>query len=303
MHEGFKVVSTKEMAKVEAGGDHVSFMKAAGSKVAFVVAQYIKEHDLPKKVTLLVGKGNNGGDAYTAGLSLLDEDFEVSAYALYQDVSPLNKRFRNEFRKKGGRFSQEVKGLVIDGLLGTGFKGKLEKKLLDLIEEVNLSGLPVISIDIPSGLNGSTGIVEETAIMAKETVTLGLAKMGLFIEQGWNYVGKLHIGDFGLSKEAVAKAEALCYLPKRLDLPKIQRVRHKYEAGYVVGYAGSTIFRGAPKMAGLAALESGAGIVRVFHPGDIGETPLELICVECKAVERSGKKSQSRFHWLGTRGM
>ena len=297
MHEGFKVVSTSEMARVEKGGDHISYMMQAGRKVALAAIDYIRIFDLPNKVTLLVGKGNNGGDAYTAGLALLGKDFEVAAIPLYEEVSPLNKKFRDEFRKKGGRFTEEMDGLLIDGLLGTGFKGKLENKIRKCIQEANDSDCPIIAIDIPSGLNGSTGVVHDIAIQAKETVMLGLAKIGLFIEDGWKYVGNLLIGDFGLPKEAIAEAEAICYIPKRLELPEIERVRHKYEAGYVVGYAGSTIFKGAPKMAGLAALEAGAGIVRVFHPGEIGDTPLELIAVKwnAKLFKEVLKKAKAVF--------
>lgn len=297
MHEGFKVVSTNEMARVETGGDHISYMLQAGGKVALEAVHYIHAHHLPKKITLLVGKGNNGGDAYTAGLALLDEGFEVAAIALYEKVSPLNEKFREEFREKGGKFTQEMEGLLIDGLLGTGFKGKLEKKIRGCIQKANNSGNPIIAIDIPSGLNGSTGRVQEVAIKANETMTLGMAKIGLFIEDGWNYVGDLLIGDFGLSEQAIAGAEAICYIPKRLELPLIKRVRHKYEAGYVVGYAGSTIFKGAPKLAGLAALESGAGIVRVFHSGEIGETPLELIAVKwnAKLFREALKKAKAVF--------
>lgn len=297
MHQGFKVVTTEEMARVEKSGDHISFMKQAGAKVGMAALHYIERHQLPKKITLLVGKGNNGGDAFTAGLYLLEQDCEVIAFALYDDVTPLNAKFRDEFKMRGGKFSDEIEGLVIDGLLGTGFRGKLEEKLQRVIQRTNESECPIIAIDIPSGVNGSTGRVEGVAIQATETVTLGMAKIGLFIGSGWNYVGKLHIGDFGLSHEAIAEAQAVCYLPKRLELPVIQRVRHKYQAGYVIGYAGSTQYRGAPKMAGLAALESGAGIVRVFHAGDIGDTPLELISMKWSAKEwkEALKKASSVF--------
>ncbi len=297
MHEGYKVVSTQEMARVEATGDHESFMREAGTKVALVVIHYIQQHDLPKKVTLLVGKGNNGGDAYAAGLRLLNDGFSVFAYPLYEKVAPLNEKLREVFRKQGGKFTEKIEGVLVDGLLGTGCQGRLEKKLKMLITLVNHSNLPVFSIDIPSGVHGSSGRVEDVAIQATATVTLGLAKMGLFIEEGWKYVGKLYIADFGLSQEKIAEAEDICYLPKKLELPKVCRIRHKYEAGYVVGYAGSTLFRGAAKMAGLAALRSGAGMVRVFHSGDIGDTSPELMTSQwCSTLwKKSLKKAKAVF--------
>ncbi len=294
--EGHKVVSAQEMARIEKGGDHERYMAEAGRKVAEAAMRYVEWHQLPKQITLLVGKGNNGGDAYAAGIGLIDEGYQVHAYPLYDDVSPLNQKFRDRFRKKRGKFEAKIEGLIIDGLLGTGFKGKVEKKMAAVIELANGSGLPIIAIDIPSGLNGTTGEAG-VAIRATETVALGMAKIGFFIHQGWNFVGKLRIADFGLPKEAVAAAEAIAYMPKQLELPPIARVRHKYQAGYVVGYGGSKVFPGAAKLTGLAALRSGAGIVRIYHLEEIGPAPLELILNKWdpKCWKEALKKAQAVF--------
>ncbi len=278
--QGYKVVTAEEMALIEKGGDPERYMQTAGRAVAGVAIAHIKRQNLSKKVTLLVGVGNNGGDAYAAGLWLLKEGFEVAAVSLPGELSPLNKKFREKFRKKQGKFTDTLQGLLIDGLLGTGFHGKLKPKFAALIQKANSSDFPIIAIDIPSGINGTTGENGGDAVIATETVTLGLPKIGLFIEKGWNCVGKLHVADFGLPKEAIAAATAVAYIPKRLELPKITRVRHKYQAGYVIGYAGSKMLPGAAKLAGIAALKVGAGIVRLFHPEEIGPVPFELICNE-----------------------
>ncbi len=297
MNEGIKVVSCEEMARIEKGGDHERYVQEAGAKLSWAVMRYVEERHLPKQVTLLAGKGNNGADAYSAGALLLDEGYRVQAYALYEQVSSLNQKFREKFRKAKGKFGREIAGLIVDGLLGTGFKGKLDKNLASLIRQVNAADLPVISIDIPSGVNGTSGITDGIAIRATQTIALGLPKIGLFIEDGWKFVGKLYLADFGLSEEAMAKAEAVCYLPKRLELPKIERVRHKYQAGYVIGYGGSKAFHGAPKMAGFAALKVGAGIVRLFYPEEIGPAPLELICHHWDAAlwKEALKKAKAVF--------
>lgn len=295
--EGIKVVSAEEMVRIEEGGDPERYMEMAGRKVAEAAIRYIEAHRLSKKITLLVGKGNNGGDAYAAGVWLLEEGYHVQAYALYEEVSPLNRKFRERFRKRQGRFEKGFEGLILDGLLGTGFKGKLEKQMAAVIQEANASNLPILAIDIPSGLNGTTGEVGEVAIVAAQTIALGFAKIGFFIQQGWNHVGELSIADFGLSKERVAEAEAIAYLPLCLELPKIARIRHKYQAGYVIGYAGSKCFPGAAKMAGFAALKGGAGIVRIFCPEEIGPAPLELICHvwDVKAWEKELVKANAVF--------
>ncbi len=294
--EGYKVVTAEEMVRIDRGNAEKA-MEMAGQKVAEKVLEFLNSHPLPKQVTLLVGKGNNGGDAYAAGCALLEKGIEVSAYSLYKEVSSLNRKFREKYRRRGGRFSEELEGLLLDGLLGTGLKGEVDKKMASLIRQANGSGLPILAIDIPSGLHGTTGDIGGAAIFAMETIALGLPKIGFFLQEGWNHVGKLQIVDFGLSREAVAEAEAVAYLPKRLELPPLKRTRHKYEAGYVVGYAGSNLLSGAAKLAGFAALKAGAGIVRVFHPEEIGQAPLELICNPWnpKAWEASLKKANAVF--------
>lgn len=301
MIEALKVVSAQEMARIESlhetEGAHERYMAEAGRKIAHLTLQYIQKHKLSKVVTLLVGKGNNGGDAYAAGICLLEAGVKVQAYSLYDQGNPLNQKFREQFKKKRGAFSQKLEGLILDGLLGTGFKGAVEKKMASLIRLANGSKLPILAIDIPSGLNGTTGEVGGVAIIATETVALGLPKIGFFLGEGWNYVGKLHVVEFGLPKEAVAEAEAIAFIPKQVELPKIVRTRHKYQAGYVIGYAGSKAFSGAPKLSGLAALRAGAGIVRIFSPERIGAGPLELICNEWsgKNWKEALKKAQAVF--------
>jgi NAD(P)H-hydrate epimerase len=144
----------------------------------------------------------------------------------------------------------------------------------------------VISIDIPSGLNGETGIVESVAINATETVFLGLPKRGFFLNDGWNYVGKLRYIDFGLDKKYIESVESdTIMLSEDIVeplLPPIISNRHKYQAGYVVGLAGSPEMPGAAILSSTAALRGGAGIVRLLYPegmrSELNTAPFELIC-------------------------
>jgi NAD(P)H-hydrate epimerase len=313
--QGLKVVTAQEMIRIErVEKGHEQFMEAAGKKVAEAVMEFVEREGLPKKVTLLVGRGNNGGDAYAAGICLLDEGFKVHAYAITGECSELNRKFGERFRKKRGKLERNLDGLIIDGLLGTGFKGKVDEEMAHAIREANESGLPILAIDIPSGLNGTTGEVGGVAIVARETVALQLPKIGFFLREGWNHVGKLRVVDFGLPKEAIDKAEPVAYLPGDLKLPKMVRNRHKYQAGYVVGFGGSKALSGAVKLSGFSALKAGAGIVRVFHPEEIGEAPYELICNDWgesgwkEALENAGSvfvgpglgRSKKIGEWLKT---
>lgn len=308
--EGLKVVTAQEMARIEKraiekGSKEEKFMEEAGRKAAAAVMEFCAERGLSKNVLLLVGKGNNGGDAYAAGVFLLEEGFKVRAFAVYEEAecSPLNRKFCERFRRKKGRIDDALEvgeAVVVDGLLGTGFKGKVEERLAEVIRWANDLGKPIVALDIPSGLNGTTGEAE-CAIIADETVALGLPKSGFFLRQGWNCVGKLRVEDFGLPDWAVKEAEAVAFLPnwKRLRLPKVVRTRHKYQAGFVAGFGGSEDLSGAVKLSGLAALRAGAGIVKVFSPGGIGEAPMELICRQWNAKEWKEALSKAQAVFVG----
>lgn len=294
--EGQKVIEAKEMARIEKesiedGASDEGYMLKAGEGIARRIEAFIEERGRAKKVTLLVGKGNNGGDAFVAGTFLIHHGFEVQAYHLVEaaDCSPLCKKHEKNFSSAGGKVVRgnvvPLEGVIVDGLLGTGFQGKLEEALLDVIHKANNSRLPILSIDIPSGVNGNTGEVDPDAIYATETIYLGLPKLGFFIGEGYNYIGKLFRVDFGMDSKYWKKAQEKAYVVNESMMPEllphIQRVRHKYQAGYVLALAGSPGMPGAAMLSSLAALRSGAGIVRLFHPegmeDEFAAAPLELI--------------------------
>lgn len=286
-----KVASATEMARIEKlsiedGFDQETYMLKAAEGIAKQVQEYVKTSQRKKKIVLLVGKGNNGGDALAVGSLLIKEGFEVLAFCLFstKKCSPLNQKQKKSFEKEGGKctFLQDVKeinlpkdGVIVDGLLGTGFQGKTEGLLAEVITFVNASKIPILAIDIPSGLNGNTGQVLGPAIKAKKTYYLGLPKAGFFIEEGYNHIGELAFVDFGLPKKysemakpTFQKLEKECLSS---CLPEIKRSQHKYEKGYVLALAGSKNMPGAALLCTLSALRSGAGIVRLFHTEDMHE--------------------------------
>lgn len=270
-----EVVTSEEMVRIEKGCDPQALMEQAGQEIAKATMEYIRTHKVPKKVTLLVGPGNNGGDALVAGIYLLSAGIQVQALMVSEKHSPLNKKYSEIFFKKKGKHAVKMEGVVLDGLFGTGLKAKVDGKAAKLIEEANASGLPILAIDIPSGLDGTTGKVHGTAIHATETIAIGFPKIGFFVGDGWNHVGEIKVVDLKFGKTEV---HPVALLSTKLKLPKITRTRHKYQAGYVVGFAGSKEMPGAAKLAGFAALKSGAGIVRIFSKEPIGDAPMELIC-------------------------
>ncbi|NGX50315.1 MAG: Bifunctional NAD(P)H-hydrate repair enzyme Nnr [Chlamydiae bacterium] len=294
--EGYKVISASEMRRIEKlsiekGASDEAYMLKAAEGIAGRAEAFILESELEKSVTLLVGKGNNGGDAFAAGTFLLNRGFQVEAYHTVAsgEASPLCQRFERDYIEAGGELHRgrdlPLKGLIIDGLLGTGFKGKLEGKILDVVQKANNSKLPILAIDIPSGVDGDSGEIDPVAIEARETLFLGLPKVGFFLNGGYNSIGKLCAIDFGMELHFIHEAQPLAYLidEKRIGelLPPLKRTRHKYEAGYVIALAGSPGMAGAAMLASLAALRTGAGIVRLFYPegmeGELASSPYELI--------------------------
>lgn len=278
------------------GASEEDFMEEAGKGVALVVHEFIEKYDLGQHIILLCGKGNNAGDTYVAGTYLIKLGYELIALQIspISTCSPLCQHHHYRFLSEGGlvreiESSKEIafpkEGVIIDGIFGTGFHGKVEDPFAAIIDLVNRSELPIISVDIPSGLNGETGEIENIAIKATETAFLGLPKKGFFLKEGWNHVGKLQYVDFGLGQIYIDEFESnlIMLSPELLTphIPPVKRNRHKYERGYVVGLAGSSGMSGAAILSSWAALSGGAGIVRLLHPdgmqSELSATPYELI--------------------------
>lgn len=301
----FKVVTAKCMAKAEQeaykeGYSEAGFMNQAGQGIAEFVADYIEKHHLSKKVLLLCGKGNNAGDAYVAGTALVARGYDVKAIEVVplEECSPLCQMNLKAFQAARGVVQSVTDdnveeyleaGVIVDGLFGTGFKGLVKEPFASLIRKANASKKPILAVDIPSGVNGDTGVVEGDAIVATETLFLGLPKTGFFLENGWNYVGALRYVNFGLplsSQELVKEDFRLLTIEDIARLiPRHKRNAHKYERGYVVGLAGSKNMPGAAMLSSLAALRSGSGIVRLLHPkgmeAELSPSPYEIIREGC----------------------
>ena len=288
------------MARIESlayqeGSSEEEFMENAGRGVSQWTQEFL--HNEPDSlVILLCGKGNNAGDAYVAGRHLKEAGRRVVAFQTHslEVCSPLCRKNCERFTKIGGEvyldlveFPFPAQGVILDGLFGTGFRGKAEGVFQRLIRQANESGLPILAIDIPSGLSGETGAVEGEAIVATETFFLGLPKVGFFLDRGWDHVGHLRWVGFGLPHHIVEQAESGLQLPAgdrfKSMLPPIVRDRHKYQTGFVVGVAGSPGMPGAAMLSSLAALRGGAGIVRLLHPdgmqAELAAAPYEIIRV------------------------
>ena len=289
--DGIKVVTAQEMRDIEnrclqKGYSELEFMQQAGVSISRQVEKFIQERGLPKEVLLFAGKGNNAGDGFCVGAILVTKGYSVIAYPIYpvEQFGALCRNMYENFCAQGGKIEFSLEkirermnhgGLILDALVGTGMKKSADNELASAIKIANCSKLPILAIDIPSGLNGTTGEVRSIAIHATKTIYLELAKTGFFLRDGWNHVGEIVRASFGLPEDKV-KASAYLLNLSSLKLPPIQRSWHKYQKGYVVAVAGSKEMPGSAILASYAALRSGAGIVRLFSPDKI-TVPYEII--------------------------
>lgn len=235
-----------------------------------------------RRAVIFAGAGNNGGDAFALARQLWNHDVKVmilhtkeheeysgdSAYhmdlALKLDIPCFYlPEYNLEFLKKID--------IIVDGLLGTGFRSPLSEEAQKWIKAINKLGKSsfVLSLDIPSGIDGTTGIPSPVAVCANVTVTFEAAKLGLFLPPSRDYVGHLIVKKIGIPKiiKSQLPSSHVALTEKILrNFPMPHTTMHKGEAGHVLILGGSEALTGAPLLSALGAIRSGAGLVTIGSP-------------------------------------
>jgi len=228
--------SADEMRAAEAGHDVDAMMQRAGAAVAEALMRRFPD---ARRITLHAGGGANGGDG------------QIAAEIL---------------QAHGRELVDERPDAVIDALLGTGLKGAPREETSRLIEQINAAGVPVLAVDIPSGVNASTGEVAGAAVNADLTVAMHGAKVGLAVAPGRFHAGEVAVADIGLepaeTEHRLVTAEVLAEVPRRSARD------NKYTAGHVLVVGGSRGMTGAPALAARAALRADAGYVTIAAPAE-----------------------------------
>lgn len=198
----------------------LSLMEKAGEAVAEKAARILKDYKI-NRVAVFCGKGNNGGDGFVSARKLKELGIEVRVLLLGKRDDVKNEAAVNlrSFIKAGGeveeissdadidKIGKSLKdSLIIDALLGTGFSGSVSGLLKSLIELLNSIGAPILAVDVPSGLNATTGEVNPIAIKAKWTVSFALPKMGFYEKSGPEYVGEARVVNIGFPDKLLKKA-------------------------------------------------------------------------------------------------
>jgi NAD(P)H-hydrate epimerase len=213
-------------------------------------------------VAVVCGPGNNGGDALVVARHLHSSGYRDLQVFL---AAPRDKQ-SSLFRLQKQRAEQiKSAALVVDGLFGIGFKGRVGEPYQRLVEAMNAAKAPKVSLDVPSGLNADTGRVEGAEVKASMTVTLGLAKPGFFVVEGPAQTGKLRILPIGFPYEALRGLATTYFLfTERLArryLPLRKETSNKSDFGHLLVVAGRPGFWGAGLLASSSAYRMGAGYV------------------------------------------
>ncbi|MGW1775331.1 NAD(P)H-hydrate dehydratase [Streptomyces sp. NPDC002104] len=217
------------------------------------------------RVVLLVGPGDNGGDALYAGAKLARRGAGVTAVAM--DPARVHAGGLAALRAAGGRLETAVPeraDLVLDGLVGIGGRGPLRPAAAALAARIP-AGAVVVAVDLPSGVDADTGEVAGAAVAADVTVTFGAYKPGLLIDPGASRAGALHLVDIGLAF-GTPELQALQHADVAGLLPEPTASSDKYRRGVLGIVAGSARYPGAAVLAVAGALRGGAGAVRYVGP-------------------------------------
>jgi len=282
-----------DRAAIEGGIPSLQLMERAGRGVA-EHARDMLGHTPGRKVIVVAGKGNNGGDGFVAARYLKGWGYQVEVFLLGGPVDLSEDCLENyrRFLEVGGevkradiapppdRFSGA--DLVIDAIFGTGFQGIPMGVHAEIIRSINSSGVPVLSVDVPSGVDAATGEVAGEAVRAERTVTFAWPKVGLYLYPAAELVGELVVVDIGIPPrllEEVVKSEFTVLEDGEVAplLPRRSPHAHKMECGRVLVVGGSTGLTGAAALCARAAMRSGAGVVTLGVPArlhDIMEVKL-----------------------------
>jgi ADP-dependent NAD(P)H-hydrate dehydratase / NAD(P)H-hydrate epimerase len=268
------------LASEELGLPSVCLMENAGRGCAEAVLEEVDRRGA-RRVAILCGGGNNGGDGFVIARNLANQGLDPEIYALVPAARTTgDAAIMRGVVEKMGLPVVELDGeeaipdfrgmdLVVDALLGTGLKGAPTGLTAQLISAVADSAVPVIAIDIPSGIQGDSGKVEGAAIQAELTLTMAAAKRGLLLAPGRDYCGEIRVVDIGYAPGDLVEGAEWGRADEH-DLRGLLPLRgpssHKGDHGKVLLLAGSLGMAGAALLASRAALRSGAGMARLAAP-------------------------------------
>lgn len=286
-----KAISARTMREldeqtIESGTSGEELMERAGRGAFHELLAFVELLDSRHAIQFVIvtGKGNNGGDGHVVARCLADyTDYPVSVFSTVPKSELKGDALTNaedlpetvEFQV-GEALPDDllVPGVVlVDALLGTGISGEVREPYAHLIRQMNDSGLPIVALDNPSGLDATAGTITNTAIMADLTITMGLPKIGLFRGDGLLHSGRLRLVEIGIPESFIRNRpspfDAIFAQDVRPLLGRLPKDVHKGNMGRILIVGGARMYPGAPMLTGHGALRAGGGLVSVAYPGSI----------------------------------
>jgi len=263
----------------------IALMETAGRAVAAAAARMVRP---PAHVAVVCGGGGNGGDGFVCARVLRELGYDAVAYLAVprEHVGGDAKQHLAILEHAGGvvraidtpeglgELADAIAGaaLAVDALFGVGLARPIEGHLADVVSTVNHASRR-LAVDIPSGVAADTGRVLGVAVSAERTVTMGALKIALASAPGFARAGAVEVADIGIPRALVSAQAVRAGLVEEADvarwLPRAAALDHKGQRGHVVVVGGMPGMRGAGRLASLAALRSGAGLVTLAAAGDI----------------------------------
>ncbi|MQT12065.1 NAD(P)H-hydrate dehydratase [Segnochrobactrum spirostomi] len=276
MHE---LLTPEEMGRadrltIESGIPGFALMEAAGYAVADAVANRIP---LGRRVLVLAGPGNNGGDGFVAARVLADRGYRVrlmllgTREVLKGDAAIAAGGWRGAVEPASPDGVRDA-DVIVDALFGAGLDRPLGGIAASLVDAANASGALIVAVDLPSGISGKTGAILGTAIAAAITITFFRRKPGHLLYPGRAHCGRVRAVEIGISDDVLAAIGPSAFA----NAPALWRAHwsapradgHKYDRGHAVVVSGPAHATGAARLAAGAALRVGAGLVTVAAPPD-----------------------------------
>lgn len=274
----FELLTPSEMAEADrltiAAGpvDGIGLMRRAGGAIADLVLQRFAS---ARSVHVLCGPGNNGGDGYVVARLLAESGVAVRLFATGTPRSGSDAALAAAecpvTVEPLAAFAPEAGAVVVDALYGAGLSKSLDGEVIQAIERTAAAGVPVIAVDLPSGVSGASGEVLGSAFQAVLTVTFARKKPGHLLYPGRGQCGEVEVADIGITDTTVAATCARCFENDpawwQPHFPSPANDAHKYSRGHVGVFSGGPSATGAARLSAMAAARAGAGAVTVLSPG------------------------------------
>ncbi|HET7717991.1 MAG TPA: NAD(P)H-hydrate dehydratase [Bauldia sp.] len=249
-------------------------MERAGEAVAAVAGRMAAAGS---RIAVLAGPGNNGGDGFVAARLLQAAGYRVTVFlvgernSLKGDASLMARQWTGPVEAPHRDFGRGV-DLIIDALFGAGLDRPVEGQAAEAIDGANESGVPILAVDLPSGIDGRSGLILGRAVFARETITFFRRKPGHLLFPGRLLAGTVTLADIGIDPSCLRAIRPNTFhnRPKLWvgDYPRPRLDGHKYDRGHALVVSGPLTSTGAARLAARGALRAGAGLVTVASPAD-----------------------------------